>query len=89
MNQNQVTPRYFCLNELTGTGPFQGHPPIIPVSRQTMHVWVRSGKWPKPLRMNRTSRWPVEQVRQALKQLEADRKTAARQERPNASNVEP
>jgi predicted DNA-binding transcriptional regulator AlpA len=67
---NEVTPRYFCINELTGTGPFEGHTPIVAVSRQCIHNWVRSGRWPKPLKMNRTIRWTVSQVREALARLE-------------------
>ena len=66
----EITPRYFCLNELTGTGPFAGHAPIIAVSRQTIHDWVKQGRWPKPLKMNRTTRWPVEQVREALARMQ-------------------
>ncbi len=47
-------------------------PPIIPVSRTSWLDGVKSGKYPKPVRLGpRTVAWPVESIRALLESIKA------------------
>lgn len=36
------------------------------ISTETIHRWVRQGRFPKPRKIGRASRWPREQVEELL-----------------------
>jgi len=47
-------------------------PPVVPVSRSAWWAGVRSGRYPKPVKLGpRTTAWRVEDVRALLAQLSA------------------
>lgn len=53
-------------------------PPIIPVSKSTWWAGVKSGRFPKPIKLGpRTTAWKVEDVRTLIAELEAANREAA------------
>lgn len=47
--------------------PRRGIPPCFPVSKSTWWAGVRSGKYPKPVKLGeRTTAWRVEDIRSLL-----------------------
>jgi hypothetical protein len=49
----------------------KGIPPIIPVSKSTWWAGVKSGKYPKPVKLSaRCTCWRVEDIRALLAQME-------------------
>ncbi|WP_461060331.1 helix-turn-helix transcriptional regulator [Silanimonas algicola] len=47
-----------------------GYPPLIPVSKATWWEGVRSGRFPKPVKLGpNTSAWRVEDIRTLIQQL--------------------
>ncbi|MBU2571192.1 MAG: helix-turn-helix domain-containing protein [Gammaproteobacteria bacterium] len=56
---------YIRLYQIIGSKK-AGIPPIIPVSRGTWHTWVKQGKAPKPVKINRTCLWRVEDIREMI-----------------------
>jgi len=40
---------------------------LAQISTNTIQRWVREGKFPKPRKIGRASRWPREQVEEILK----------------------
>lgn len=45
-------------------------PPIIPVSKSTWWAGVKSGKYPKPVKLSeRTTAWRVEEIRALIEEL--------------------
>ncbi len=49
-----------------------GIPPIIPVSKSTLWLWVKAGKFPAPVKLGpRVTAWDVRVVRTYLNQAES------------------
>jgi hypothetical protein len=49
-----------------------GIPPIIPVSKSSWWAGVKSGRYPKPIKLGeRTTCWNVSDIRQLINQSEA------------------
>lgn len=45
----------------------KGIPPLLPVSRSTLYGWIKSSKFPAPVKLSeRISAWPVEKIRAML-----------------------
>ena len=40
---------------------------LAQISTETIHRWVRQGRFPKPRKIGRASRWPREQVEEILR----------------------
>ncbi|MGR8932494.1 MAG: helix-turn-helix transcriptional regulator [Gammaproteobacteria bacterium] len=52
----------------------KSHPPIIPVSRSTWWAGVKSGKFPKPVKLGqRTTAWRVEDIRALIERFNTAR----------------
>ncbi len=48
----------------------ESNPPIIPVSRSTWWAGVKSGKFPKPVKLGqRTTAWRVEDIRNLINSI--------------------
>ena len=48
-------------------------PPVIPVGKSTWWAGVKSGRYPKPVRLSaRTTAWRVEDIHQLVKELGAE-----------------
>lgn len=48
----------------------KSYPPIIPVSRSTWFAGVKSGKFPKPVKLGeRTTAWRVEDIRALIERF--------------------
>ena len=70
MKSTDATPSRL-LDELLGRIPEYGYmrqaqliPVIVPVSAATLWRWVKSGKFPAPVKLSeRVTAWPVESVR--------------------------
>jgi prophage regulatory protein len=51
----------------------KGIPPIIPVSKSSWWAGVKSGRYPKPIKLGeRTTCWNVLDIRQLINQANAD-----------------
>lgn len=51
---------FLRLSQIIGN---ENHPPIIPVSRSSWWAGVKSGKFPKPVKLGkRTTAWRVEDI---------------------------
>ena len=62
MNQLPET-GFLRLPQIIGN-PKAGTPPIIPVKKTTWWIGVKSGRFPKPVRLgNRSVAWRVEDIR--------------------------
>jgi predicted DNA-binding transcriptional regulator AlpA len=49
-----------------------GLPALVPISASTLWEWVRTGKFPKPVKLGqRVTAWRVEDVRTYLEQVAA------------------
>jgi hypothetical protein len=68
--QNNPLPEagFLRLAQIIGS-PRDGIPPIIPVKKSTWWLGVRSGKFPKPIKLGpRTTAWRVEDIRALISQ---------------------
>ncbi|GDX85690.1 hypothetical protein LBMAG43_17320 [Methylococcaceae bacterium] len=60
---------FFRLPQIIGT---KGNPPLIPVSRTTWLNGVKSGKFPRPVKLGaRTNGWRVADIYKLIEDLEA------------------
>lgn len=49
-------------------------PPAIPISRAAWHAGVKSGRFPKPVKLGpRTTAWRVEDIRALIEELGANK----------------
>jgi hypothetical protein len=54
---------FLRLSQILGN-PKDGTPPIIPVKKSTWWLGVRSGRFPRPVKLGpRTTAWRVEDIR--------------------------
>jgi predicted DNA-binding transcriptional regulator AlpA len=54
---------FLRLNQIVGNAKL-GHPPIIPVKKTSWWQGVKSGRFPKPLKLGpKTTVWRVEDIR--------------------------
>jgi len=63
MNYNALpSSGYLRLFQITGR-PTDGIPPLIPVCNATIWNWVKTGKFPKPIKLSsRVTVWSVDDV---------------------------
>jgi prophage regulatory protein len=62
---------FLRLNQIVKT-PLQTTPPIIPVSRSSWLAGVKSGKYPKPVKLGeRTVAWRVSDIRDLVARMGA------------------
>lgn len=66
---------YLRLLQIIGRKPSAndpGFPALVPVSASTLWLWVRDGKFPKPVKLGeRVTAWRVEDVRAYLDRVAA------------------
>lgn len=71
--QNQSLPitGYLRLSQIVGN-PKQGIPAIIPVSKSTWWAGVKSGRYPKPVKLSEhVTAWRVEDIRAFIEKAAA------------------
>lgn len=60
---------YVRLTQIIGN-PKAGIPAIIPVSKSTWWAGIKSGRYPKPIKLSlRCTAWPVEAIRDLLESM--------------------
>jgi predicted DNA-binding transcriptional regulator AlpA len=66
---------YLRLSQIIGraaTGRWPSIPPIIPVSKSTWWAGVRTGRYPRPVKLGeRITAWHVEDIRALIEQAAA------------------
>lgn len=70
MSHNALPPEgYVRLSQIVGNTA-QGIPPIIPVSKTTWWEGVRSGRYPKPVKLGpRVTAWLAQDIRHLIQTL--------------------
>ncbi|MBC8017873.1 MAG: AlpA family phage regulatory protein [Verrucomicrobia bacterium] len=73
MNNNNPLPEtgYVRLSQIVGNS--KANPPIpalIPISKSTLWAWVKSGQFPRPLKLGpRVTVWKVSEIRALIEQM--------------------
>jgi hypothetical protein len=63
MNYQLPETGFLRLNQIVGDAK-RGHPPIIPVKKTSWWQGVKSGRFPKPIKLGpKTTVWRVEDIR--------------------------
>jgi prophage regulatory protein len=59
---------FIRVSQLLGTR--RGTIPILPISRSGLYAWIRSGRWPAPIKLGpKVIAWPASVVRTALEEM--------------------
>jgi prophage regulatory protein len=72
VGQKPITPEEAAINRATGRRnrtPRPGRPPIIPICESAWWRGVRSGRYPKPVKIGSSTLWRAEDIRLLIRRL--------------------